>query len=57
MSASSDSSSSMRAMPPPDVIKAGVDYIVDHNRDRIVKARASRIIKLESDGQFTVIRK
>lgn len=41
----------------PDVIKAGVDYIVDHNRHRIVKARASRIIKLEPDGQFTVIRK
>jgi L-threonylcarbamoyladenylate synthase len=41
----------------PMVIKNGVDYIVDHNRDRIVKARASRIIKLEPSGEFTVIRK
>ena len=41
----------------PTVIKNGVDYIVDHHRDRIVKARASRIIKLESNGEFTVIRK
>jgi L-threonylcarbamoyladenylate synthase len=41
----------------PMVIKKGVDYIVDHNRDRIVKARASRIIKLEPNGEFTVIRR
>lgn len=41
----------------PMVIKNGVDYIVDHHRDRIVKARASRIIKLEPNGEFTVIRK
>ena len=41
----------------PAVIKNGVDYVVDHNRDRIVKARASRIIKLESNGEFTVIRR
>jgi len=41
----------------PEVIKNGVDYAVDHNRHRIVKARASRIIKLENNGEFTVIRK
>ncbi len=41
----------------PSVIKNGVDYIVDHHRDRIVKAKASRIIKLEPSGEFTVIRK
>jgi len=41
----------------PEVIKNGVDYVVDHHRDRIVKARASRIIKLEPDGEFTVIRR
>lgn len=41
----------------PEVIKNGVDYVVDHNRHRIVKAKASRIIKLEPDGSFTVIRK
>ena len=41
----------------PTVIKNGVDYAVDHHRDRIVKARASRIIKLEANGDFTVIRK
>ena len=41
----------------PMVIKNGVDYIVDHHRDRIVKAKASRIIKMEPSGEFTVIRK
>jgi L-threonylcarbamoyladenylate synthase len=41
----------------PMVIKNGVDYVVDHHRDRIVKAKASRIIKLEPSGEFTVIRK
>ena len=41
----------------PEVIKNGVDYSVDHHRDRIVKAKASRIIKLEANGEFTVIRK
>jgi L-threonylcarbamoyladenylate synthase len=41
----------------PEVIKNGVDYAVDHHRDRIVKAKASRIIKLENNGEFTVIRK
>jgi L-threonylcarbamoyladenylate synthase len=41
----------------PEVIKSGVDYVVDHHRDRIVKAKASRIIKLAPDGSFTVIRK
>ena len=41
----------------PNVIKNGVDYIVDYSRDRIVKAKASRIIKLEPNGEFTVIRK
>lgn len=41
----------------PEVIKSGVDYAVNHHRDRIVKAKASRIIKLENNGEFTVIRK
>lgn len=41
----------------PSAIMEGVDYVVDHNRDRIVKARASRIIRLFPGGEFTVIRK
>lgn len=41
----------------PMVIKKGVDYQVNHNRDRIVKAKASRIIKLEPSGEFTIIRR
>jgi L-threonylcarbamoyladenylate synthase len=41
----------------PEVIKSGVDYMVDHNRDRIVKTKASRIIRLNSNGEFTVIRR
>lgn len=41
----------------PEVIKEGVDYVVNHQRDRIVKAKASRIIKMEANGEFTVIRK
>jgi L-threonylcarbamoyladenylate synthase len=41
----------------PEVIKEGVDYVVDHNRDRIVKSKASRIIKLNPNGDFTVIRR
>ena len=41
----------------PAVIKSGVDYIVDHHRDRIVTAKASRMIRLESNGEFTIIRK
>lgn len=41
----------------PEVIKEGVDYVVDHNRDRIVKTKASRIIRLNSNGEFTVIRR
>lgn len=41
----------------PEVIKEGVDYVVDHHRDRIVKAKASRIIKMEANGEFTVIRR
>jgi len=41
----------------PEVIRNGVDYAVNHHRDRIVKAKASRIIKLESNGEFTIIRK
>lgn len=41
----------------PAVIKEGVDYIVDHHRDRIVKTKASRIIKLNPNGEFTIIRK
>jgi len=41
----------------PAVIKKGVDYAVDYHRDRIKKAKASRIIKLEANGEFTVIRK
>jgi L-threonylcarbamoyladenylate synthase len=41
----------------PMVIKNGVDYAVNHHRDRIVKARASRIIKIEPNGEFTIIRK
>lgn len=41
----------------PEVIIKGVDYVVDHNRDRIAKMKASRIIKLEPNGEFTVVRK
>lgn len=41
----------------PEVIREGVDYAVDHNRDRIVKTKASRIIKISPTGEFTVVRK
>lgn len=41
----------------PSVILEGVDYAVDHNRNRIVKMKASRIIKLSPNGEFTIIRK
>lgn len=41
----------------PAVILQGVDYAVDHLRDRIVKTKASRIIKLNPNGEFTIIRK
>ncbi len=41
----------------PAAIIKGVDHVVDHNRDRIVKAKASRIIKLHPNGEFTVIRR
>ena len=41
----------------PNVIRNGVDYVVDYSRDRLIKAKASRIIKLEANGEFKVIRK
>ncbi|GHU57607.1 threonylcarbamoyl-AMP synthase [Bacteroidia bacterium] len=39
-----------------DVIKEGVDYIVDYRRDEVNKAMPSSIIKLGSGGQFQIIR-
>ncbi len=40
----------------PQVIMKGVDYVVDHHRDRVMKTRASRIIRLKSNGEFSIIR-
>ena len=33
-----------------------VDYVVDHNKDKLMNTKASRIIKLEESGEFKVIR-
>jgi L-threonylcarbamoyladenylate synthase len=33
-----------------------VDYVVDFNKDKLMKTKASRIIKLEESGEFKVIR-
>lgn len=39
-----------------DVIKDGVDYIVDFRRDEKTKAKSSSIIKLGASGEIKVIR-
>lgn len=39
------------------VIVTGVDYVVDGSLDEIRMPKPSRIIRLESDGEFRVIRK
>jgi len=41
----------------PDEIKKGVDYIVDHNRNTIIRTKPSTIIKLLENNEFEVIRK
>ena len=33
-----------------------VDYVVTHQKDKLMKTKASRIIKLEPNGEFKVIR-
>ena len=38
-------------------IKAGVDYIVNHNRNVIIRTKPSTIIRLQVDGEFEVLRK
>ncbi len=39
-----------------DVIKRGVDYVVESNRDTVKKTKASTIIKLKDNGEFDIIR-
>jgi L-threonylcarbamoyladenylate synthase len=33
-----------------------VDYVVDYNKEKLMKTKASRIIKIEESGEFKVIR-
>jgi L-threonylcarbamoyladenylate synthase len=41
----------------PDEIKNGVDHIVNHNRNTIIRTKPSTIIRLLDNGEFEVIRK
>jgi len=41
----------------PKEISEGVDHIVNHNRDVIVRTKPSTIIRLLDNGEFEVIRK
>jgi L-threonylcarbamoyladenylate synthase len=41
----------------PDAVKNGVDYIVNHNRDVIIRTKPSTIIRLQDNGEFEVLRK
>ncbi len=38
-------------------IKNGVDHVVSVNRDKVKSVKSSRIIKINDDGSFTVLRK
>lgn len=39
-----------------EAIKEGVDHIVDHRKEEKNEGRASRILRINSDGSFDVIR-
>ena len=39
-----------------DEVKEGVDYVVEHFRDRTRTLRPSTIIRLEDNGTFTILR-
>lgn len=38
-------------------ITAGVDHVVDHNREKIVRTKPSTIIRITENNEFEVIRK
>ncbi len=40
-----------------DEIRSAVDYVVDYNRDVVVRTKPSTIIRILSSGEFEVIRK
>lgn len=40
-----------------DEIKKGVDYIVSHNQDVVIRTKPSTIIRMLENGEFEVIRK
>jgi L-threonylcarbamoyladenylate synthase len=41
----------------PKEVKDGVDYIVNHHRNAIIRTKPSTIIRLMNNGEFEVIRK
>lgn len=41
----------------PDEIKNGVDYIVDHHRNTLIRTKPSTIIRIMDNNEFEVIRK
>jgi L-threonylcarbamoyladenylate synthase len=41
----------------PDEIKNAVDYVVDHNRNVVIRTKPSTIIRILNNGEFEVIRK
>jgi L-threonylcarbamoyladenylate synthase len=41
----------------PDEIRHKVDYIVNYNKDAVVRTKASTIIRIRENGEFEVIRK
>jgi L-threonylcarbamoyladenylate synthase len=38
-------------------IRKGVDYIVDHNRNTVLRTKASTIIRILDTGEFEILRK
>jgi len=41
----------------PDEIRQKVDYIVNYNKDAVIRTKASTIIRIRENGEFEVIRK
>jgi len=41
----------------PEEITLGVDHVVNHHRDTIIRTKPSTIIKMMQNGEFEVIRK
>jgi len=41
----------------PEEITLGVDHIVNHHRDTIIRTKPSTIIRMLQNGEFEVIRK